>query len=373
MTYGYKKFTIEMVRALVDEKSDESIDLEFKREYTLATDGQKKDFCYDITALANTVGGTILVGVDEVDKRASEVVGVDSGLFETLKAKMRDVLQSNVHPSVVGVRYDKITDGIEPTVLAIYVPRSFNGPHFVHTGDSGFRVYARNMTHIYPMGHPEIRQRIVEQVDFDGKRRAKRNNRVVDLQSVCGLLADSTPTFILQCLSEDVGLTSIEFSPAELLAHVNHARFQRIGLTEARCNFDGVVMESESDYLQAYRDGSITLVFVGGIDPPRSGHDLGARKIVGRILSRVDALLEAANGLKAAYPRLLTLELRNATNVTLIADSIGKCFVNRASIVLPEVPLLDRPTSSQDAVWIWFDRIWQACGHVNGCDKKYGV
>lgn len=46
----------------------ESLELEFKRQLDLKTDNQKTEAAKDISAMANTIGGRIIYGIEEVKK-----------------------------------------------------------------------------------------------------------------------------------------------------------------------------------------------------------------------------------------------------------------------------------------------------------------
>ena len=65
------------VQALVENEVQETQTLEFKRDVYPTNDDGKREMLRDISAMANSYGGDILLGVDESeDGVASQVVGV---------------------------------------------------------------------------------------------------------------------------------------------------------------------------------------------------------------------------------------------------------------------------------------------------------
>src|SRR6266700_2351768 len=84
------------LRALVNGKIREDADLDFKEQVYGNADADKRDLAGDVAAMANTVGGVIVVGVAEVDGAATKLAPV--ALSEAEDLRMRQVVASLVAP-----------------------------------------------------------------------------------------------------------------------------------------------------------------------------------------------------------------------------------------------------------------------------------
>src|SRR5690349_21370441 len=61
-------FTLAEVEALVQNKEPESITLDYKGDFTRSLDNAKKELAKDVSAFANSQGGTLILGVAEDEK-----------------------------------------------------------------------------------------------------------------------------------------------------------------------------------------------------------------------------------------------------------------------------------------------------------------
>src|SRR5437899_7605214 len=127
---GLDRLTAEHVRRLVPQQVEEAQDLDFKREHYGDGDSEKRSLATDVAAMANTVGGIILIGVDETEGRASGADGVQ--LSETATLRIRHIVAAKVAPvpsfEVITVPDEAATDR---GFLLIAVPESAMAPHAV--------------------------------------------------------------------------------------------------------------------------------------------------------------------------------------------------------------------------------------------------
>lgn len=63
---------------LVENGTPEGRQLEFKRDHYGNGDNAKKEFAADISAMANALGGILIIGIEEKNGIASKIVGVES-------------------------------------------------------------------------------------------------------------------------------------------------------------------------------------------------------------------------------------------------------------------------------------------------------
>jgi predicted HTH transcriptional regulator len=147
---------------LIADSVAESRDLEFKRD-SLPPDNQakpevvraaKREFLKDVTALANTFGGHLIIGIAEDSSVASEVVPVTDRSVDEEKQRLESLLRDAGEPRLIGVQMQQVavTGGF---VLMIRAPRSWNPPHRVLMGDH--RFFGRNSSGAFPMDVEQLR------------------------------------------------------------------------------------------------------------------------------------------------------------------------------------------------------------------------
>jgi hypothetical protein len=141
--------------ALVSSQVPEAFDLEFKSELYGSSEKAKRDAATDVTALANTAGGLIIIGIKEDDQaRAAGAPGV--ALSEADERQIRQVVASQVVPMPV-LDVVRVEDPDRPGhgLILVAVPRSPLSPHAVLVNE-GLRYPRRNGATIRYLSEPEV-------------------------------------------------------------------------------------------------------------------------------------------------------------------------------------------------------------------------
>ncbi|MGH6970191.1 MAG: AlbA family DNA-binding domain-containing protein, partial [Caulobacteraceae bacterium] len=150
--------TLSDVEALVTNAVAESRTLEFKAQLPGQKDEQKREFLYDVSALANTDGGDLIFGVEEAKGGVAKAV-TGATLTEPLDATVRrleQILASCVEPRLVGVRFRTFSLSKNTAVLLMRVPASFAAPHWARLGGT-HRFYRRSSNSKAEMDIHELR------------------------------------------------------------------------------------------------------------------------------------------------------------------------------------------------------------------------
>lgn len=148
------------VLQLIHDQVEESINLEYKASASLQnTDKHKSEISKDVSAFANSVGGTVIYGVaqyaDEGRRRLPENIDGGFNPGELSKEWLEQVINSRIQPRIEGVRIHPVL--LEQTapgrvIYAVYIPESFTA----HQA-SGFRYYKRFNFESVPMEDYEVR------------------------------------------------------------------------------------------------------------------------------------------------------------------------------------------------------------------------
>lgn len=141
------------VEDLIRNDAEESLYMDFKAGGALSGD-KKKDICKDVSAFANSDGGVLVYGINEVDHKADSLSFIDGNLYtkEWLEQVINDGIQRRIdnikiHP----IRFD---GDVRKSVYVVEVPASSNSPH-MRSFDS--RYYKRFNFQSVPMEEYEVR------------------------------------------------------------------------------------------------------------------------------------------------------------------------------------------------------------------------
>ena len=131
-------------------KSSESIHWDYKQQFN---DEKKSDIAIDLAAFANTLGGTLLIGVSEknIDGRkvANNLFNIDD--FERIKksvyTSILDLISPHIDVQVVPIKIDDVlivAINVEPSVNLVSVSQEKNRPYycFPYRTDFGNRFMA---------------------------------------------------------------------------------------------------------------------------------------------------------------------------------------------------------------------------------------
>jgi hypothetical protein len=253
--------------------------LEYKSELPSRQSDQKREFLYDIAAMANSAGGDFVFGIadrkgpdDQSTGIADRLSGMAVSNAQSEIDRLSNLIRDGISPRLAGVTMAPVTcpDG---QVLVIRVPRSWIRPHMV-TIDAVNKFYRRMGTQKYLMSVDEIRRTFFEQGELSQTIRRWRSHRAELIAHGEGpiptLAGEVTVLFHMIPASaftmDDVLRESWRFPESEKLrVHVPH------GITNYRYNADGFLGTVQAgDQVFGY-----TQVFRSGITEYADGHCSG--------------------------------------------------------------------------------------------------
>jgi Putative DNA-binding domain len=153
------------LEALVTSGTQESFDLDYKRDLYGGGDSDRRKLAGDVAALANTAGGVIVLGIDEDDQaRAIDAPGVVvtdaeiSRIRQVVAALVAPVPMFDVLPVLKDIGESAAVDGDSSSsvgFIVIAVPRSSYAPHAVLVNDA-LRFPKRNGSTTRYLSEPEL-------------------------------------------------------------------------------------------------------------------------------------------------------------------------------------------------------------------------
>lgn len=142
--------TYQDVEGLVSQGIPEGLRLEYKSGRPQNLDRFRSDIALDISAFANSDGGTIIIGVREENRRPSEIDGVDLSTLN--RERLGQIAASRISPNIPGLDITEVRGPEGKDLLIVSVARSDIAPH---QGPNN-TYYRRHQYHNQPLAHFEI-------------------------------------------------------------------------------------------------------------------------------------------------------------------------------------------------------------------------
>ena len=161
---------------LVADGEAESKTIDFKRDLVGQSDGDKKEFLYDVSSFANTIGGDLVFGMDERQGVATELVGLDGLNADIEIQRLLQIARDGIRPPIAGLNARAIQLANGRTALVVRIPRSWNPPHQV-TYQKAFRFYARDTNTKYHIEVDELRSAFTGSTAIADRLRSYRTAR----------------------------------------------------------------------------------------------------------------------------------------------------------------------------------------------------
>ena len=251
---------------LIDGSIPEGKTIEYKSQLPGGSDDEKREFLSDVSSFANTEGGVIIYGLEEVGGTASSIPGVSSSLDDkTILAFEQSILQG-ISPRIPRFesKITQLANGNKVFILSIQ--RSWINPHMV-TYKNVSRFYMRNSAGKYQMDVSEIKEAFLKANTFQEQIEKFRIDRIQKL------LSNSTPipykmqnNIVMHFIPLDSfhGYIDVDFS-------ANPQKYGQLKTTHDivnyyRQNFSGLasaVVYKEFEYVQYvqyFRNGVVEIV-----------------------------------------------------------------------------------------------------------------
>jgi len=251
------------LKRLIENRVPESITLEFKRDPYGANDQAKKEWLKDISALANTAGGDLIIGIEEEDGVASNLVGIGSMTADEEIRRLEAILQDGLEPRLIGTQIRPVALSAGGFVLVVRVLRSWNAPHRVVYQRSN-RFYGRNAGSAFELGVEQLRNAFLGVAETERRLTDFRLERLARLKTgIADPLLLGPGQLVLHLMPLQTPVVSISAQDARQW----NAGFAPMGTTSWNpfVNFDGVLLapgrtpggEGYTAFTQVFRSGRI--------------------------------------------------------------------------------------------------------------------
>lgn len=370
MTSHEPWITHEELQALVSNGVRESTQLEFKRDqYTWDKNGTR-EFLADVTAMANTRGGDILIGLEEEEGAAKDLVGVEIADPDKEVQRMASKLRSCLDPALTSVDIAPVRVSEGRYVLCLRIPLSWGRPHRLHLGKDQF--FARNTSGKHPMDSVAIRSAFLGSASAVMRVREFRRSRLARLQAGEGPVGMAKGALVVlhavPLSSLDPGGPEIDLKSIRADDDAAPIGFATQSGDSNRYNLDGLVRYVEFEagveaYTQVFRNGVLEGVNTGllGRRSPNSGiegniFDPEIRAGIGRFRA-----LTKRSGKGAPIAWMISLVGVKGECIRASGSRKGEPFVQ--DLVLPDPVVQESPEERYvNLCHRLLDPIWQASG-----------
>lgn len=250
------------LKGLIDNGVAETRDLEFKREPYGGNDESKREFLKDVSALANTAGGDLIIGIAEADGVAVSLVGMTITPADEEIRRLESILQDGLEPRLIGTRMRSVSLAEGGYALVIRVLASWNAPHRVVFKRTN-RFYARNGAGAYELGVEQLRAAFLGSSDLERRLNDFRLERLVRLKGGIGPKLTTPGQMVLHVVSLQPPPGGIDLGVVSDL-HTGVRPMVSSGWTPIP-NFDGVMVQAGppdptgrySALVQVFRNGRL--------------------------------------------------------------------------------------------------------------------
>ena len=174
---------------LIDNQIQESVDLDYKKELPSNSFDDKKEFLADISSFANTFGGIIVYGIEELrDKKnkntgiPGKIVGIGTINMDQEKLRLGNMIRDGLDPHLNNIEFKDINVN-DKIVLLIGIPRSLFAPHMISFRGSG-KFFSRHNSRKFKMDAREIKQSFLQTNEWENAANNFRIKRIIDVRSL---------------------------------------------------------------------------------------------------------------------------------------------------------------------------------------------
>lgn len=353
LPFTLDELSAEHLVGLIEAEATESAVVEFKSApYTPDHEGAR-EFLKDITALANTAGGLILIGVGEEGGVAVALNPIKIVDADKIKQRLESLLQTAVEPRLfgVGLRTVPIAGGC---VLAVRVARSQTPPHRV-TAKNSNRFYLRSSAGAYEASMDELRALFLQTAAIRDRALAFRDQRLAALSINRG----SVPLKLRddKLVLHIIPISAFGLAPAIDLATARKTSgaFRPLNATGWNACFNSYGHLNTRGgpechgYTQLFREGIVEAVYVGVKTDSEKNPAISAPYIAEMLIEHVPVYIDGLSAVGATPPFFVLVSLQGVDGATVLFDNrrwSGEAQPLVGDLLLPICVVED--TGSQD-------------------------
>lgn len=379
-----EEITLDDIQLLIDNSVCESKTLEYKRDLNIDNDANKKEFLADISSFANSIGGDIIIGLEEdsQDKIPINICGISYQNEDFLVRKLESFIRDSIQPIILNIQCKVLpleTDN--KGVLIIRIPQSIISPHRIEYKNSG-KFYTRNSKGKYPMDVNELRLAFNSGIDLSKRIEEFKLNQYYKLISnKSNLLTSNSPILVVHYIPISSFNNALQlFSMSDIKQAIkksNSTAFGNFALN--KINVDGVSINhnqyNEKSLANFNNNGIIekatsSNIFekdfeLPGIIPKVVINCIFSETLLNSIIRDFNEMKNYYKNLGITPPIIVSYSFLNAVNYTIPNNSLyhvlGK--IDKEILCINDLYIDDFNQTTETILKPVFDSIWNACGY----------
>lgn len=369
---------------LVKNKIKETKSLDYKRDFKLENNDEKREFLFDIASMYNTDGGLIIFGIEEQKDKKQQNTGVPKSIEDIhienedkLFQMIEDTVRTNTEPSICNLEL-KLLIVDEKQVLIIGIPKGLYFPCMV-TFNSTNKFYKRKNTGKYAVDVYELNQMFMQNQVLKESIDKFRQNRfnAVSLKKVFHNL--DVTTFLLAHIFpfSFINERIIDISAIENNDDIVKAMKPLLAASSTKSiyNIDGFATYSYglsddclstsyniTSYDQLFRNGVYEIYSSRIIEPHGDKPHLPAENLL-LVIEHLKEALNVLNELEIEAPFYVNLSFYGLLNGKIKkGNTLSKYSFTSNEILLPAVLVQSYDTDLQNALNPVLNILFQAVG-----------
>ena len=359
------------LQVLVDNKVREIKTIEYKQALPGNSDGDKREFLYDISSLANASGGDLIYGMKEIDGVAAEVSGLQISNVDGEILRLEGIIRTGIEPRIPGLIIHPVPLRDKGVAIVIRVPKSFALPHVVKHGGA-FKFYSRNSAGKYQLDVAELRSLFaLSETTAERVRnfRMERLGRIVAGESP--IQSNNNPKIVLHIVPAGAFGPAVRFDLSRIAYDAGATKPIGCGGWDHRYNFDGFLSHARDhkgtfSYTQVFHHGSIEAVQAAYIEAATQEHPIRIRAIENDIAKHLSRYMNTQKIMSVEPPLFIMLSLLGVAGYRLGGDNIWGAAghaIDRNDLIITEVMVEEFGGDPYRVMRPIFDAIWNAGGH----------
>lgn len=359
---------------LVEAQVPEGLRIEYKLETYKNGDSDKREFLKDVSALANSQGGHLILGIREAAGVADAIVGLGNTDADAELLRLEQIARGGIEPRISGLQLKAIPLAAGGHVLLLRVPRSWNPPHRVVAQGSN-RFYLRHSAGVHEPNVEELRTLFTESGSALDHARRFREERLVEIRSGNG---ERPLVNGGQIILHIVPVASFSRSVAVDVEQVHQQQMAFLpigsGGMSPRFNYFGFVNERGGDenhgYTQIFRNGSLEATKADIIRERDGIRTIPGASFEGQVFEVFSPYLIGLRDIGVPPPLIIMITLVGVLGVNYIVkndnwEGFGRPLPEDV-LRLPECVLEDYGDNVDHhrSVRPAFDALWNAVGYA---------
>lgn len=357
---------------LIEAQVPEGLRIEYKLKNYGKSDSDKRELLKDVSALANSHGGHLVIGIEEMGGVATSVVGIDIDTDAEI-LRMEQILRNALDPPIPGIRIRAVPLSTGGKILLLRIPRSWNPPHRVAAQGIN-KFFIRHSAGIHEPSVEELRALFNQSASALDKARQFRNTRINVVTERRGhrpLVAGGRLFLHIVPTAAFSGLVHLDVEKI----HEFHRAFEPLGSSgkTSRFNFSGFINERGGDenhgYTQIFRNGSLEATKANIVHKRNGRLFIPGLKLEEEIFRHLPLYINGLRDIGVPPPLIIMFSLEGVSDAYyhVMEDQLAEYQPPLLDEVLylPECVLEDYGIELEyhKAVRPAFDALWNALGY----------